>query len=73
VSQLAADAGQPPAQVADDTAGVLASVYGQQGLTAILVRTSGTVTYIARDLSPARVLGPLRAQLLQLGAEASSR
>lgn len=73
LSQLAAEAGQPPAQVADDTAGVLASVYGQQGLTAVLVRTGGTVTYIARDLSPAQVLGPLRAQLVQLGAEASSR
>jgi hypothetical protein len=70
---LAAQAGQSTGQVADDTARVLATVYRQQGLTALLVRAGGTVTYIARDLAPPQGLGTLRAKLQQLSPAGTSR
>jgi hypothetical protein len=73
VTQLAAMAGQPHGQAVTDMSNVLAAVYSEHGLTALLVRAGGTVSYIARDLSPHQDLGPLRAQLQQLGRSAAGR
>jgi hypothetical protein len=73
LTQLAALAGQPHGQVMNDMNNVLASAYSEHGLTALVVRAGGTVSYIARDLSPHQDLGPLRAQLQQLGAVSPGR
>jgi hypothetical protein len=67
VARLAAQAGQTLARVAEDGRNVLGHTYGQLGLTAILVRPSGSVASITRDIPPSR--GPnLGASLQQLGA-----
>jgi hypothetical protein len=50
VALLAAQAGQSPAGVGDDARNVLGHTYGQLGLTAILVRRTGSVASVARDL-----------------------
>lgn len=62
---LAAQAGQDPARVADDTSGILAATYRQDGLTAILVRPDGSVAFVARSV-PAAV--NLEAMLRQLAS-----
>jgi hypothetical protein len=64
VTQLAAQAGQSPARVAEDTRGVLAITFRQLSLTAILVRPGGLVAYIQRDI-PSRGLN-LESRLRQL-------
>jgi hypothetical protein len=64
VALLAAQAGQNPARVAEDTHGVLAITYGQVWLTAILVRPGGSVAYIQRDI-PSQGLN-LESKLQQL-------
>jgi hypothetical protein len=51
LAQLAAQAGQSHARVADDTRDVLGTTYRQHGLTAILVRADGSVTAVADDLT----------------------
>ena len=48
LTRLAAQAGQGPAEVAEDTGDVLFKTYGQPGVTAILVRPDGSVASIAR-------------------------
>jgi hypothetical protein len=50
VTQLATQAGQSRVRVAEDTRGVLAIIYQQVFLTAILVSPSGSVAYIQRDI-----------------------
>jgi hypothetical protein len=50
VTGLATATGQPTSQVAEDTGNVLGSTYGQQGLTAILVRRDGTVASVIYQL-----------------------
>jgi hypothetical protein len=72
VSQLATQAGQGPGQVANDKDSVLSRDYRQVGLTALLVRTGGTVTYIARDLT-AQGLGPVQAAVQRLGPARAGR
>jgi hypothetical protein len=63
--QLAAQANQPAGQVAEDTDNTLGTTYRQQGLTAVLVRPGGSVTFVARQV--AQPLGPqLGAKLQQL-------
>jgi len=63
--QLAAQAGQGPGQVAEDTGNVLGDTYQQHGLTAVFVRPGGSVTFVARQI--ARPLSDqLRAELRQL-------
>lgn len=63
--QLAARANQPAGQVAEDTDNTLGTTYRQQGLTAVLVRPGGSVTFIARQV--AQPLGTqLGAKLQQL-------
>jgi hypothetical protein len=52
VTLLAYQAGQPAARVGDEVDNVLGHLYKQHGLTAILVRQSGSVASVARDLSP---------------------
>lgn len=47
---LAAASGQPSSRVAEDTADVLGPMYGQEGVTAILVRSDGTVASVIRQL-----------------------
>jgi hypothetical protein len=47
---LAAEAGQAATRVADDTGNVLGPLYGQKGVTAILVRADGTVASVIREL-----------------------
>jgi hypothetical protein len=66
VAKLAAQAGQSPARVGEDALGVLANIYQQVSLTAILVRPSGSVAYIARNI-PSKGLN-LAASLRQLAA-----
>jgi hypothetical protein len=64
---LAAQAGQDQGQVAEDTGDVLGHTYQPQKLTAVLVRTGGTVTFVARQVTPP--LGPrLTSELQQLSA-----
>jgi hypothetical protein len=65
VAQLAAQAGQDPARVAQDPHNVLGRTYGQLGLTAILVRSGGFVVSVTRDLSPTQKLN-LAPSLRQL-------
>jgi len=69
VAQLAAQAGQPSARIADDLSDVLGRTYGPSGptgLTAILVRSGGSVASVAR-LPQSRRLN-LGATLRRLGA-----
>ena len=51
--QLAAQANQPAGRVAEDTDNILGTTYQQQGLTAVLVRPGGSVTFVARQVGPA--------------------
>ena len=64
---MAAQAGQSPARVGDDGDNVLGSTYKPRGLTAILVRRSGTVASVVPDLTPPRRLN-LQSSLGQLGS-----
>jgi hypothetical protein len=67
VAQLAAQAGQNPARVAEDASNVLGRAYRQLGLTAILVRRGGSVASVFPDLPQSG--GPkLEGGLLQLGS-----
>jgi len=50
VTDLATATGQPASQVAEDTSNILGSTYGQQGLTAVLVRRDGTVASVIHQL-----------------------
>jgi hypothetical protein len=50
LAKLAAQTGQTAAQVADDAQDVLATTYGARGVTAILVRSDGTVASVIRQL-----------------------
>jgi len=50
LTKLAVAAGQTAARVADDARGVLSTTYGAKGLTAILVRSDGTVASVIRQL-----------------------
>jgi hypothetical protein len=53
---LAATVGQPATGVADDTGNVLGPAYGQKGVTAVLVRASGTVASVVRQLPQQRLM-----------------
>jgi hypothetical protein len=65
VAELAAQAGQDLAQVADDAKNLLGETYHELGLTAILVRRGGIVASVTQDLSlPGR---NLQTSLRQLG------
>lgn len=50
LTRLATAAGQATARIAEDTGNVLARMYGQKGLTAILVRRDGTVASVILQL-----------------------
>ena len=73
VSQLAAQAGEGPGQVANDTGRVLSTDYRQNGLTTLLVGTSGVVAYIARDVTTSQGLALVQAEVRALGAAGTSR
>jgi len=66
VARLAAQAGQSPARVAEDGRNVLGRAYHQLGLTAILVRPSGSVASVSRDIPPSQGRN-LGVSLQQLG------
>jgi hypothetical protein len=66
VAQLAVQARQSSARVADDTRNVLGRTYRPSGLTAILVRPGGSVASIAR--LPASQRPGLEASMRQLGS-----
>ncbi len=68
LSQLAAQAGQSSARVADDTRDVLGTTYGQSGVTAILVRSDGTVTSVVSSLAQPASLKRAEAGLRQIGS-----
>ncbi len=53
VRRLALRTGQPAAKVADDKENVLAAAYRPHGLTAVLVRSDGTVGPVVRRIGPA--------------------
>jgi hypothetical protein len=53
--KLAAAAGPSTAQVAEDSDDVLGTTYGQDGVTAILVRSGGTVTSVVANLPQQRL------------------
>jgi hypothetical protein len=66
LAQLARQAGQGPGHIAEDTGNVLGTTYGQDGVTAILVRTGGAVALVAHGLS--QPLDPrVTTKLRQLG------
>lgn len=67
LAPLAAQAGQSPARVAEDTSNVLGTTYGQKGVTAILVHSGGKVALVARSLGQSLAPG-VTATLQQLGA-----
>jgi hypothetical protein len=67
VALLAKQAGQSPANVGDDAANVLGHTYQQLGLTAILVRRSGSVALVERHLPPSGGLN-LESSLRMLGS-----
>jgi hypothetical protein len=56
VASLATATGQPASQVAEDTGDVLGTTYGQNGLTAILVRRDGTVASVIDQLPQQKLL-----------------
>jgi hypothetical protein len=60
VQQLAALARQTTARVADDAKDVLATTYGARGVTAILVRSDGTVASVIKQLPQQRLETGLR-------------
>jgi hypothetical protein len=68
VRGLAAEAGQDPGRVAEDTSGVLGKTYGGSGVTAVLVRTDGTVASIVNDVAQPAKLKLAEARLRQLGS-----
>lgn len=63
LTQLAAEAGQSPRVVADDTASVLATAYRESGLTAVVVQAGGLVSYVGRGLQQERTTAPLNGAL----------
>jgi hypothetical protein len=66
--QLAAQAGQRSAQVAEDSADVLGTTYGHSGVTAILVRSGGIVASVVGSLTQSAKLQQAEAGLRQIGA-----
>jgi len=50
LARLAAAAGQTAARIADDAKNILATTYRARGVTAILVRSDGTVASVIREL-----------------------
>jgi hypothetical protein len=60
LAKLAAAAGQTTARVADDAKDVLAATYGARGVTAILVRSDGTVASVIKQLPQQRLETGLR-------------
>jgi hypothetical protein len=58
VRRLAAQAGQRPAQLAEDVHNVLGTTYPAAGLTAILVHANGTVARVAPSLRSGLALTP---------------
>jgi len=67
VLQLAAQAGQTSARVAEDTSNVLGTTYGQSGVTAILVRSDGIVASVVSSLAQPARLKQAEAGLQQIG------
>jgi hypothetical protein len=67
VFQLADQAGQKSAQVADDSSDVLGTTYGRSGVTAILVRSDGIVASVVSSLAQPARLKQAEAGLQQIG------
>jgi hypothetical protein len=68
VFQLATQAGQSTAQVAEDSSDVLGKTYGGSGMTAVLVRPDGTVASVVNDVVQPAKLKHAEAGLQQLGS-----
>jgi hypothetical protein len=68
VFQLAGQAGQDPAQVAEDTRDVLGTAYRHSGVTAVLVRPDGVVTSVVPALEQPKQLKHLETWLRRLGS-----
>ena len=68
VFQLAAQAGQSSARVAEDISDVLGATYKRSGLTAILVLPDGTVTSVVPGLEQPAHLKQLETGLRELGS-----
>ena len=68
VFQLAIQAGQPAAQVAEDPSDVLGRTYGGSGMTAVLVGSDGTVPLVVHDVVQPANLKLAEAGLRQLGS-----
>jgi hypothetical protein len=68
VSGLAAQAGQNPGRVAEDTSDVLGKTYGGSGMTAVLVRPDGTVASVVNDVVQPANLKQAEARLRKLGS-----
>ena len=68
VFQLATQAGQPAAQVAEDPSNVLGRTYGGSGMTAVLVGSDGTVPLVVHDVVQPANLKLAEAGLRQLGS-----
>jgi hypothetical protein len=68
VSQLADQAGQRSARVAEDASDVLGTAYGHSGVTAILVRSDGIVISVVGSLAQPANLKQAEAGLQQIGS-----
>jgi hypothetical protein len=66
VFQLATQAGQSTTQVAEDSSDVLGKAYGGSGMTAVLVRSDGTVASVVNDVVQPTKLKQAEAGLRQL-------
>ena len=71
LAQLATEAGQSRGIVGDDLNDVLPTVYREQGLSAVLVQTGGSVAFVARGLQQPAQMGPLQAALRQVSPVAA--
>jgi hypothetical protein len=68
VFQLAAQAGQSSARVAEDASDVLGTTYRHSGVTAILVRSDGIVASVVSSLAQPAKLKQAEARLQQIGS-----
>jgi hypothetical protein len=68
VFQLASQAGQSSARVAEDRDDVLGTTYGHSGVTAILVRSDGLVASVVSGLAQPAKLKQAEARLRQIGS-----
>jgi hypothetical protein len=73
LKQLAAQSGAGAGAVGEDSNDVLGTVYREAGLTAVLVRSGGTVAYVGHGLSDPQAMTALDDATRQLSRAATGR